>query len=309
MDAEIKVNNSNGETYIHPCYVSDNETYMFANNPSVMCVSLYILLGLLSVVILCGNLLVIFSIIYFRQLHTPTSYLILSLAVSDLLVGILVFPFSMLFTVTSCLNYESLFYRYYAVCQPLTYRMKMNAKITVVMILFIWGVSVLIGIGIVVGGFSQGTCEDECSVDIIAANTMGPVFSFYLPAVIMLCIYFKIFLVAQKQLKSIHNANCSGIKPGTTVSRVEKKATKTLAIVMGVFLLCLTPYFTCVVFQPLYHSPPPVPVIETLNWLTLSNSMLNPLIYAFFYSWFRSAFKMIISGKIFQCDLSHSRIS
>ncbi|XP_015253587.1 PREDICTED: trace amine-associated receptor 1-like [Cyprinodon variegatus] len=333
MDAEFNVNSSNRDTHIHPCYVSENETYMFANNPSVMCVSLYIFLGLLSIVTLCGNLLVIFSIIYFRQLHTPTNYLILSLAVSDLLVGILVFPFSMAFTVTSCLNYESLFCkirdtfdvtmctasilnlccisidRYYAVCQPLTYRMKMNAKITVVMILFTWGVSILIGIAIIIAGFSQGTCEDECSVDIIAANTMGPVFSFYLPAVIMLCIYFKIFLVAQKQLKSIHNTNCLDRKPGTTVSRVEKKATKTLAIVMGVFLLCLTPYFICVVFQPLYHSPPPVPVIETLNWLTLSNSMLNPLIYAFFYSWFRSAFRMIISGKIFQCDLTNSRIS
>uniref|UniRef100_A0A3Q2EFL0 G-protein coupled receptors family 1 profile domain-containing protein n=1 Tax=Cyprinodon variegatus TaxID=28743 RepID=A0A3Q2EFL0_CYPVA len=163
MDAEFNVNSSNRDTHIHPCYVSENETYMFANNPSVMCVSLYIFLGLLSIVTLCGNLLVIFSIIYFRQLHTPTNYLILSLAVSDLLVGILVFPFSMAFTVTSCLNYESLFCkirdtfdvtmctasilnlccisidRYYAVCQPLTYRMKMNAKITVVMILFTWG--------------------------------------------------------------------------------------------------------------------------------------------------------------------------
>ncbi|XP_043962765.1 trace amine-associated receptor 1-like isoform X2 [Gambusia affinis] len=266
------------------------------------------------------------------QLHTPTNYLILSLAVADLLVGVLVFPYSMAFTVTSCMHYESLFCkvrdsfdvtmctssilnlccisvdRYHAVCEPLTYRTKMNARVTGAMILFSWGVSVLIGVGIIVAGFSQGACEDSCSVDIIAANTMGPVFSFYLPAVIMLCIYFKIFLVAQRQLSSIQSTNGQSLKSGATASRTERKATKTLATVMGVFLLCLTPYFICVVFQPLYYNPPPLPVIETLNWLTLSNSMLNPLIYAFFYSWFRSAFRAVVSGKIFHSDSANSRL-
>ncbi|XP_005815427.1 trace amine-associated receptor 1-like [Xiphophorus maculatus] len=332
MDADLMVNSSNGVDPTHPCYISDNDTYMFANNPSVVCVSLYIFLGLLSVITVCGNFLVIFSIIYFRQLHTPTNYLILSLAVADLLVGVVVFPFSMAFTVTSCMHYESLFCkirdsfdvtmctssilnlccisidRYHAVCEPLTYRTKINARVTGVMILFSWGVSLLIGVGIIVAGFSQGACEDTCSIDIIVANTTGPVFSFYLPAVIMLCIYLKIFLVAQRQLNSIQSTNGQSMKSGATASRMERKATKTLAIVMGVFLLCLTPYFICVVFQPLYYDPPPLPLIETLNWLTLSNSMLNPLIYAFFYGWFRSAFRAVVSGKIFHSDSANSRL-
>ncbi|KAL3979226.1 RAS protein activator-like 1 [Sarotherodon galilaeus] len=304
---------------MHPCYESENATYTFTNNPSIACVILYIFLGSLSVVTIFGNLLVTIAIIYFKQLHTPTNYLILSLAVADLLVGVLVFPFSMAFTVTSCLDHEDLFCkirdsfdvslctssilnlccisieRYYAVCQPLNYRSKINTQVTMFMILVSWGISVLIGICIIIAGFSQGICE-ECSVDVVIANTMGPVFSFYLPAIIMLCIYLKIFLVAQKQVSTIQNAICT--KSGATISKLERKATKTLSIVMGVFLLCLSPYFICVVFQPLAHNPPPIPVIETLNWLTLSNSMLNPLIYAFFYSWFRSAYRLIVSGTI-----------
>ncbi|XP_067338972.1 trace amine-associated receptor 1-like [Channa argus] len=251
----------------------------------------------MSVSTICGNLLVIIAIVYFKQLHTPTNYLVLSLAVADLLVGVLVCPFSMAVSVTSCLYHEDLFYRYYAVCQPLTYKTKINVYITVIMILVSWGVSVLIGIGIIIAGFSQGTCEEACTVDVALANAMGPVFSFYLPATIMLCIYLKIFLVAQKQARSITSKSKTS---GATVSKMEKKATKTLATVMGVFLLCLTPYFLCVVFQPLSNNPPPAPVIEALNWLTLSNSLLNPLIYAFFYNWFRAAFRMIVSGKIFQ---------
>ncbi|XP_027140120.1 trace amine-associated receptor 1 [Larimichthys crocea] len=329
MESQLIVNGSYAIDDIHPCYESDNTTYVFTSTPSIVCVLVYIFLGLLSVVTICGNLLVIISVIYFKQLHIPTNYLILSLAVADLLVGVLVCPFSMAFTVTSCRYNEDLsckirdsfdvllctssilnlscvsIDRYYAVCQPLTYRTKINVHVTVIMILVSWGIAVLIGIGIIIAGFSHvtATCEEMCTVDVVIANTMGPVFSFYLPAIIMLSIYLKIFLVAQKQARSIQNA-----KSGATVSKMQRKATKTLAIVMGVFLLCLTPYFLYIVFQPLTYKTPPMPVIETLNWLALSNSMLNPLIYAFFYSWFRSAFRMIISGKIFQGDFSNSRL-
>lgn len=267
------------------------------------------------------------SIIYFKQLHTPTNYLILSLAVADLLVGVVVFPFSMAFTVTLCLYHPNFLCkiwdcfdvilctssilnlccisinRYYAVSQPLTYRTKINVQVTVIMILVSWGVSTVIRIGITFTGFSQRTCEEMCSVDIVMANTMRPVFGFFLPAIIMLCIYLKIFIVAQRQANSIRNTKSVGV-----ISKMERKATKTLATVMGIFLLCMTPYFLCVVFQPLAYETPPVSVIETLNWLTLSNSMLNPFIYAFFYSWFRSAFKMIVSGKIFQGEFSNSKL-
>ncbi|XP_036066297.1 trace amine-associated receptor 1 [Oryzias melastigma] len=285
---------------IHPCYELHDAALTFANPPSISCVSLYIFLGLMSVITVCGNLLVVVSIVYFRQLHTPTNYLILSLAVADLLVGVLVFPSSMTVTVTSCWYQEDLFCklrgsfdvtlstasilnlccisldRYYAVCKPLTYRSQMSHRVIGMMILASWGVSALIGIGIIVAGFNQGKL------------------------IVMLSFYLKIFFVAQKQVKSIQSTTCQNSECGTTVSRMERKATKTLAVVMGVFIFCWAPYFLCIIFQPLTYEETPVAVIETLNWLTLSNSMLNPFIYAFFYTWFRSAIRMIISGKIFQ---------
>ncbi|XP_059212914.1 trace amine-associated receptor 1-like [Centropristis striata] len=264
---------------------------------------------LLSVVTICGNLLVIISVFYFQQLHTPTNYLILSLAVADMLVGIIVFPFSMAFSLSSCLYHEGLFYRYYAVCQPLSYRTKINHRVVLVMILVSWGVSALIGISVIIAGLNNETCEERCLIDVLIENTIGPIFSFYLPVIIMLCIYLKIFLVAQRQARSIQNTTCQGKKSGAAVSKMERKATKTLAIVLGVFLLCWTPFFLCITFLPFSNDPVPVPVIETLNWLTLSNSMLNPFIYAFFYSWFRFAFRMIISGQIFRSDYRNSRLS
>ncbi|XP_067338967.1 trace amine-associated receptor 1-like [Channa argus] len=276
--------------------------------PSPLCVFIYIFLGLLSVTTICGNLLIIISIVYFKQLHTPTNSLILSLAVADLLVGILVFPFSMAFSLSSCLHYADFFYRYYAVCHPLTYRSKINSGVVAIMIVVSWGASAIVAISLAIAELNQDKCKEKCLFDVALATTMGIVFAFYLPLIIMLCFYLKIFFVAQRQAHSIHSTSCQSKKPGATVSKTERKATKTLAIVMGVFLICWTPFFLCMTFKSVSNYAPSGPVIETLNWLALSNSMLNPFIYAFFYKWFRSAVRIIISGKIFQGDFAHFKL-
>jgi len=331
MESEVTFNRTNFVTATHPCYEIDNFYYVLTKSPSIVCVLLYIFLMFMSVITICGNLLVIISVFYFQQLHTPTNYLILSLAVADLLVGLIVFPFSMAFSLSSCVYHEGVFCkvrgsfdislssasilnlccisidRYYAVCQPLTYRTKISYRVIVVMIMVSWGVAVLIGVSIVIAGLNNEKCEERCLIDVLLENTIGPIMTFYLPVIIMLCIYLKIFFVAQTQARSIRNTARS--KSGAVVSKMERKATKTLATVLGVFLLCLTPFFLCVTFLPLSNNSVPVSVIETLNWLTLSNSMLNPFIYAFFYSWFRSAFRMIISGKIFQGNFTNSNLS
>ncbi|XP_013884268.1 trace amine-associated receptor 1-like [Austrofundulus limnaeus] len=288
---------------------------------------LYCFLTLLSVVTVCGNLLVIFSVFYFKQLHTPTNFLILSLAVADLLVGIIVFPFSMAFSLSSCMYHEGVFCkvrdcfdilfstcsilhlccisvdRYYAVCQPLTYKSKINRHVVIIMVAVIWIFSALIAIAVMIPRTNE-KCQEQCFIDVFIANTVGSLLSFYFPVVILLCIYLKIFIVAQRQARSIQTV----IKRGANVSKMERKATKTLTIVLGVFLMCWTPFFLCISFQPFINSLIVVHVIETLNWLALANSTVNPFIYAFFYSWFRSAFKIIISGKIFHCDFANTKL-
>ncbi|XP_068609752.1 trace amine-associated receptor 1-like [Brachionichthys hirsutus] len=326
MEPEPIVNLTYVVNKIHSCYELGNASYILLSSASTVCVLLSVICGTLCAVTIGGNVLVIIAVVYFKQLHTPTNYLILSLAVADLLVGVVIVPFSMAFSVSSCWN-EDLFCkvrdsfdislcmcsilnlccisidRYFAVCQPLTYKTKINDQVVAAMILVSWTISALIGLGVILSGLNPDKCEENCSNNILLANVMGLILSFYLPVMIMLCIYLKIFLVAQKQARSIQS-----MKAGGSISKVERKATATLAIILGVFLCCWTPFYFCMTFLSFSRESVSIAVFETLNWLALSNSMLNPFIYAFFYSWFRTAFRMIVSGKIFQGDFSDSKL-
>ncbi|XP_047430348.1 trace amine-associated receptor 1-like [Mugil cephalus] len=276
-----------------------------------------------SLLIICGNLLVIISIIYFKQLHTPTNYLILSLAVADLLIGALMFPFNMALSLTTCLYRNTLkcliqktfdftissssilnlccisIDRYYAVCHPLIYKTKLTDHVSMMMGLGSWAVSVLFGILYFVIESSYDFCNIECFALIGILGFL----TFYVPTIILFCVYSKILLVALKQVSSLQNASSQS---GPVASKKERKATKTMAIVMGLFMICWLPIFIAYPFRPLSNIV--VDLFVPFNWFALSNSMFNPFIYAFFYRWFRSAFRMIISGKIFQVDFANTNL-
>ncbi|XP_015259694.1 PREDICTED: trace amine-associated receptor 1-like [Cyprinodon variegatus] len=291
--------------------------------------ALNVFVVILSLLIICGNLLVITSVIYFKQLHTPTNYLILSLAVTDLLVGALVLPFSTILSLNPCLysgyllcKMRSLFDillcassilnlccisidRYYAVCHPLTYRSKINVRVSLTMILVSWTLSALLAISITGRGLSQKNPNQKCAIFVATKETSpGPFIEFYIPAIIILTIYLRILMVAKKQARSIRTT----VKSEAALSKMERKANITLTIVLGVFLMCWTPFFLSLGLYSMGKVTIPAVAIEVFKWLGWSNSMLNPLVYAFFYRWFRHAFKMIFTGKIFQGDFSSTKL-
>ncbi|XP_052379469.1 trace amine-associated receptor 1-like [Oncorhynchus keta] len=338
MERGISLSKADIVENIFLCFESVNGSCKRSIFPPTIRVLLYLLLGSISVLTVCGNLLVIIPIIHFKQLHTPTNYLILSLAVSDLLLGVLVMPPRMVYSVESCWYFGDLFCkvqtstdvmlsntsilnlcfisidRYYAVCRPLLYRTKITVHVVLIMMLVTWTGSAIVVFGMIFLGISTWGMEDfyyknvACEGGCIlfqnkVSSTASSVLSFFIPGVGLLSIYLKIFIIAQRQARSIQ-----GTTNQNSVGKSQRKATKTLAIIMGVFLSFWTPFFVINIIDPfISYSTPPV-LFETLIWIAYFNSAINPMVYAFFYSWFRKAFRIILSGQIFQPDSSEIQL-
>ncbi|XP_030638232.1 trace amine-associated receptor 1-like [Chanos chanos] len=327
------------------CYESLNGSCHRIVYPLQIRLSLYIFFGAMVILTVFGNLLVIITIFHFKQLHTSTNYLILSLAIADFLMGVFVMPPSMLRSVETCWYLGNFFCkihssvdvmlctasilnlsfisidRYYAVCHPLQYRSRITPLATGIMIAVCWSVSAVIGLGMIflelnILGieefyYNNIVCEGGCILfQTSASSTVSSVLSFYIPGIIMLGIYLKIFLVAQRQAQAIQNttnqSKTSNKQP--SLSKTEKKATKTLAIIMGVFLSFWTPFFICNVIDPMIGYLIPPVLFDMLVWVGYLNSTCNPIVYAFFYSWFRNAFRVILLGKVFQPDSSRMKL-
>ena len=77
--------------------------------------------------------------------------------------------------------------------------------------------------------------------------------------------------------------------------RRETKAAKTLAIIVGAFIICWLPFFTIYLLGAFCHDCVSDIVFSVFFWLGYCNSALNPCIYAMFARDFRLAFKQLLS--------------
>ncbi|XP_036406091.1 trace amine-associated receptor 1-like [Megalops cyprinoides] len=325
-------------TGTHYCYESLRGSCERLSRPLSIQFLMFLFMGFTILVTVSGNLLVITSIAHFKQLHTSTNYLILSLAVCDFLLGVFVMPCSAVRSVLGCwylgdfmckihtstdimLSTSSIFHlsfisidRYFAVCNPLMYRSIINSVTILIMLTTSWVIPAIFAYGMIFSELNVRGSEEffEVHVKCIggcpvffsrASAVVASTFSFFIPGLIILTIYLKIYLVARGQARSIKDLAQQFRMGGENESRAsrqrERRGASTLAIVVGVFLTCWTPFFLCNIIDPFIgYSIPPV-LVDALVWFGYLNSAFNPVVYAFFYSWFKKALKIIICGEIF----------
>uniref|UniRef100_A0A8C4RDP3 G-protein coupled receptors family 1 profile domain-containing protein n=1 Tax=Erpetoichthys calabaricus TaxID=27687 RepID=A0A8C4RDP3_ERPCA len=324
--------------YLAYCYQSENISCPKDIRSTTTYLMLYFVLSTGIVLAVGGNLIVIISISHFKQLHTPTNILILSLAITDLLLGILLMPVFMVRTVESCwyfgeticlvfsffdialctISVVHLIFvaidRYHAVCYPLIYPAKITFSVAWSFVTISWAVPLIYTF---LHFYFKGKIKKEeeynvCPVDcMILFSTLwsflDTLFTFFLPCTVMLCMYARVFLVARRHSKFIKcsrkKTSCEDNKHLNSQRR-DGKATKTLGIVMSVFILCWSPYCLYSVFSRYFNVFATPGIEDALGWLAFFNSSFNPLIYALFYPWFQKSFKIIVTCKIFNHESS-----
>ena len=257
-----------------------------------------------------------------RELRSSTTAFVVSLAVSDVLVGLVSMPFwvsvqttgepsvqkfPQIYTMWLCadiflgtasimnLMFVSLD-RLIAVTRPLQYQSIMSRSRIGVAIVFLWLYSIVIAL-------IKMLKWPEYPLFVSITAFFGPL----MITVVAYCIIFK---VAMKQARSIRvqvvrfaftNRDLQGNskKSMVTTFRQDMKAARTLSIIVGTFALCWCPFFVILLVFGYFKPSGAVfypPLGSFVKWLHYGNSAMNPILYACLNKRFRSAFKRILLG-------------
>ncbi|KAK3926039.1 Octopamine receptor [Frankliniella fusca] len=186
---------------------------------------------LLSIIVvtIVGNVLVILSVFSYTPLRIVQNFFIVSLAVADLTVAILVLPLNVIYAITgqwvfpmwvckmwltcdvlcctaSILNLCAIALdRYWAITDPINYAQKRTLRRVLLMIAFVWGLSLIICSPPLAGWndwpdvFEPDTpCQLTSQRGYVVYSSLG---SFYIPLVIMSGVYARIFVATRRRLR------------------------------------------------------------------------------------------------------------
>ncbi|XP_077422989.1 dopamine receptor D2a isoform X1 [Vanacampus margaritifer] len=188
------------------------------------------LLTLLIFVIVFGNVLVCMAVSREKALQTTTNYLIVSLAVADLLVATLVMPWvvylevvgewrfskihcdifvtlDVMMCTASILNLCAISIdRYTAVAMPMLYNTRYSSRRRVtIMISVVWVLSFAISCPLLFGLNNTATREATlCVIANPAFVVYSSIVSFYVPFIITLLVYVQIYVVLRKRRKRVN---------------------------------------------------------------------------------------------------------
>ncbi|XP_053604746.1 octopamine receptor [Plodia interpunctella] len=192
-----------------------------------ICTAIVLTLIIISTIV--GNILVILSVFTYKPLRIVQNFFIVSLAVADLTVAVLVLPLNVAYSIlgqwvfgiyvckmwltcdimcctSSILNLCAIALdRYWAITDPINYAQKRTLERVLLMIGIVWVLSLVISSPPLLGWndwpdvFEPDTpCRLTSQPGFVIFSSSG---SFYIPLVIMTVVYFEIYLATKKRLR------------------------------------------------------------------------------------------------------------
>ncbi|XP_047463555.1 alpha-1A adrenergic receptor-like [Mugil cephalus] len=224
--------------------------------------------------------------------------------------------------------------RYIGVRYPLQYPAIVTERRALLAMLAVWILSIVISIGPLLG-WKQAPSQDDTVCLITEEpfyalfSSLG---SFYIPLAVILAMYCRVYVVAKRttrnleagvmrerqqdsneltlrihcrnqqvhELSPVSNAAGGGASRSALAVKLlkfsrEKKAAKTLGVVVGMFILCWLPFFLALPIGSFNSSlRPPETFFKVIFWLGYFNSCLNPIIYPCYSREFKQAFLRIL---------------
>ncbi|KAA0703855.1 5-hydroxytryptamine receptor 7 [Triplophysa tibetana] len=274
-----------------------------------------LMLSTITAITVMGNTLVVIAVCVVKKLRQPSNYLLVSLAIADLSVAVAVMPFVIVTDLTGgvwlfgevfcnifigmdvmCCTASIMTLcvisvdRYLGITRPLTYPARQNGQLMAKMIVGVWLMSASITLPPFCGWAQNINTAGVCLISQDVGYTLySTAVAFYIPMVVMLFMYYKIFKAARKSgakhnftalppiqqpcpeptLDTVEGLCMQGLKNASateefstlscllnrerrsaSIFRREQKAATTLGVMMGVFSFCWLPFFLFTTARP-----------------------------------------------------------
>lgn len=197
--------------------------------PQWEAISTAVILSMIIIFTIVGNVLVILSVFTYKPLRIVQNFFIVSLAVADLTVAVLVLPFNVAYSIlgrwefgknmckmwltcdvlcctSSILNLCAIALdRYWAITDPINYAQKRTVERVLLLIAGVWVLSLLISSPPLIGWndwpdtFQSDTpCRLTSNKGYVMYSSLG---SFFIPLLIMTIVYIEIFIATRRRLR------------------------------------------------------------------------------------------------------------
>ncbi|XP_055678996.1 dopamine receptor 1 [Lutzomyia longipalpis] len=320
-----------------------------------------VFLSLLIFLSVAGNILVCIAIYTERSLRRIGNLFLASLAIADLFVASLVMTFAgvndllgywvfgaqfcdtwvafdVMCSTASILNLCAISLdRYIHIKDPLRYGRWVTRRVAVGTIVAIWLLAGLVSFVPISFNLHRPNIPDDdngkkyptCALDLTPTYAVvSSCISFYVPCIVMIGIYCRLYCYAQKHVKSIRAVTRPGeiaekryrsirrpkaqkklkirqLHTSSPYHVSDHKAAITVGVIMGVFLICWVPFFCVNIVAAFCKTCIGGQTFKILSWLGYSNSAFNPIIYSIFNAEFREAFKRILTARNTWCCCSN----